>query len=339
MFVQLSRSELIELCRTLRHNLAAGLSVRQVLGQLAERGPLRTRRLAQRMLAVVEQGESFQKAIAAEERTLPRLFRDLAAVGEETGHLPEVLGELERYYILQQQLVRKVVAQCMGPAIQLCLAFLVIALLIFVLGFIAQTRPGGIQPPAVLGLTGAAGAVLFLILSFGSLILAAVLYRTLKPLREKIGFDAILLRVPGVGPCLQAITLGRFCLALHLSLDTPMPIARALRLSLDVTGNTSWTARAKEASKVLRSRKSFAEALASCRVFPTDFLAVVETAEEAGRLPETMRHQADRYYEEATFRLKALSTVITMGVWLVYAIFMIIAIFYIASVYLNALAG
>lgn len=333
----LSRSEMIEFCRSLRHNLSAGLAMRKVFGQLSQRGPVRVRQLSGRILAVLERGDSFQSAIE-NERTLPQLFRALASVGEETGHLPEVLGELEKYFILQQQLVRKVIAQSVAPVLQLIIAFLVIALLIFVLGFIAQTR-GGITPPGVFGLTGGAGAILFLVLSFGSIAMLFVVYRLTKAFRQKIGFDAFIMRVPGVGPCLQSVMLGRFCLALHLTLDTPMAIAKALRLSLDVAGNSTMLKYADSAAKALRSRKSFADALAKCRILPVDFLAIVASAEEAGSLPEAMRHQADRYYEEATYRLKSLTTVFTFFIWLVYAIFMIIAIFYIANIYLSALQG
>lgn len=335
---QLSRAELIELCRVLRHNLAAGLTLRQVCTQLAGRGSPRIRALGKRILASIEKGDSFEAALAGEQQTLPQLFRALAVVGEETGHLPEVLADLEKFFILQQTLVRQAVAQSLAPLIQLGVAFLVIALLIVVLGVIAQTR-GGTGAPSILGQTGVAGGVLFLLLSFGSFVLLFLLYRYLKPLRQKLGFDAFLLRVPGVGPCLESLILGRFCLALHLTLDTPMPIAKALRLSLEVTGNPRLLARADAIAKTLRSRQSLAAALEKCGVFPVDFLAVVETAEEAGRVPEAMRHQADRYYEEATFRLKALTTVLTFLIWLCYAIFMIIAIFYLAGIYLNALGG
>jgi len=334
---QLSRADLIHLCRTLRHNLSAGLALRQVLGQLTRRGRPRVRQFAQRALAVIENGDTFQAAIK-DDLTLPPLFRALAAVGEETGHLPEVLGELEKYFILQQQLVRKAISQSIAPIMQLAFAFLVIALLIFILGMLAQSN-GGVSAPAVLGLTGGAGAVMFLMLSFGSIVMLYLLYHYTKPLRQRLGFDAFLLRVPGIGPCLQSVTLARLCVSLHLTLDTPMPIDKALRLSLEVTGNAALAACANKVGKALRARKTLAQALANCPVLTNDFLAVVETAEEAGRLPETMHHQADRYYEEATFRLKALTTVITFLIWLVYALFMIVAIFYIASMYLKALGG
>ena len=66
---------------------------------------------------------------------------------------------------------------------------------------------------------------------------------------------------------------------------------------------------------------------------------MVATGEEGGRIPEMMRHQADYYAEEASRRLTTLTKALGMAVWLVYAGFMIVAIFSIANIYLSALGG
>jgi type II secretory pathway component PulF len=62
-------------------------------------------------------------------------------------------------------------------------------------------------------------------------------------------------------------------------------------------------------------------------------------AEEGGRVPEMMRHQQRHYHEEAERRLRTLTRAASGAVWLVYAGLMVLAIFRIASVYLNALKG
>ncbi len=97
MFLQrLSADELVVLCRTLRHQLAAGLPIVRILKQQSERGPHRVRLLAGRLLFAVETGTSVSAALEHERDVLPPLFLAMASLGDETGHLPEVLGELER---------------------------------------------------------------------------------------------------------------------------------------------------------------------------------------------------------------------------------------------------
>ena len=86
----------------------------------------------------LEKGESLQDALKEPPERFPPLFLALAAVGEETGHLPEVLQELEKYYLFQQKSWRLVRSTALMPAIQLVLGIGIITVLIFVLGLIAR---------------------------------------------------------------------------------------------------------------------------------------------------------------------------------------------------------
>src|SRR5262249_1120965 len=85
--------------------------------------------------------------------------------------------------------------------IQLVFAFLIITAVLFILGTIAGAQ-GGL---AVLGVRGTGAAVLFLVLSFGSLALIFVAYLVLKrAMRQNETLDRSLLRVPALWPCAGA---------------------------------------------------------------------------------------------------------------------------------------
>src|SRR5690349_12912756 len=99
---RLSLSSLIELCRVLRHYLASGLSLRDVFLQQAQKGPGALRPIAGRIAQELERGTSLEDALKPEAAAFPPLFLALAGVGEQTGMLPEVFGELEKYFTRQQ---------------------------------------------------------------------------------------------------------------------------------------------------------------------------------------------------------------------------------------------
>ena len=333
---KLPLANLIDLCRVLRHNLGAGLTLRAVFKQQGERGLPRVRPLAQRIQTSLESGDSLEVALEREKSAFPPLFLAMATVGEQTGQLPEVFTELEKYYILQQKLRRQLISKSMGPLIQLSLAFFVIALMIFVLGMIGQAHNA--KGPGILGYSGGAGAIVFLLLSFGSIFLLVTIYMILtRTLRHKAAIDAFLLRVPVLGPCIEALVVGRFAVAFYLTLETGMPIKQAVRLSLQATGNAAFTARTGVVLEAIKAGEDLTLALSKCRLFPEQFMSMVAMAEEGGRIPEILRHQAEYYHEESSRRLTTLTKMATGGVWLLYAIFMIVAIFKIASIYLNAL--
>src|SRR5262245_37355123 len=98
---------LIELCRTLRHSLGAGLSVVDVFRSRAERGARALRPLAGRVAQRLAAGDSLTDGLEQESAALPPLFRAMAEAGEQSGNLPEVFAQLEHYYELQQKLGRE----------------------------------------------------------------------------------------------------------------------------------------------------------------------------------------------------------------------------------------
>src|SRR5919109_975343 len=124
---RLPLSSLIELCRALRHNLSAGLSLRDVFRQQARQGTLAVRPVAERMRQVIERGDDLETALLQERKAFPPLFLALASVGERSGNLPEVFRELEKYYVLQQRMWRQFVSLSIWPVFQLVAAIFVIA--------------------------------------------------------------------------------------------------------------------------------------------------------------------------------------------------------------------
>jgi type II secretory pathway component PulF len=333
---QLSPASLVEMCHILRHSLGAGLTLRDTFRQLATRAPGRVRDVSERIRQRLERGDSLEDALKGEEKVLPPLFRAMAQVGERTGHLPEVFTELERYYLQQQKLRREFRSRTLPTLIQLVFAFLIITAVLFILGMIAGMRGG--ETPAVFGVRGSGAGVLFLVLSFGSLALVFVAYLVIKrAMRQNEKLDRLLLRVPALGPCVQALALGRFALALRLTLDSDLPVGKAVRFSLQATGNAAFAARTEAVLAGIKEGEDLTLALGRAQIFPAEFLSMVAIAEEGGRVPEMMSHQADYYHEEANRRMRRLVRVASSVVWLAYAAFMIIAIFQLYGFYFGRL--
>jgi type IV pilus assembly protein PilC len=330
---QVPLSSLVEFCRVLRHNLAAGLTLRRVFRQQAERGPVGIRPVADRVSDDLEQGESLEEALQKEKEYFPPIFLSLVTVGEQTGNLPEVLGELEKYFLLQQKLRRQFFSQIAWPVLELFIAIFVIAGMIYVLAIL-----GSNFDPLQLGYKGESGALKFLFHAFGSLALLVGLYLLVtRVMKQKAKVDELLLRPPILGPCLQAIALMRFCLALRLTMETGMAITTAIRLSMRATGNAAFAARAEIVRESLKGGEDLTAALTSCGLFPSDFLNIMANAEEGGRVPEVMKHQADYYEEEARRRMTILTQACSWGVYGLVSLLIIFMIFRLAMTYIGLL--
>ena len=337
----LSTQNLIDLCRVLRHNLSAGLTLRHVFRQQASGGSRAVRPLAARVLEAIDKGENLSAALDAEKDRLPPLLLAMVKVGEQTGHLPEIFHTLEQHYLLEQKLRRQIIRQSIGTFLQFVLALLVIAGLIFILGAIAQSRPGTPPISIIPGLSGGSGALIFLGVSFGSM---ALLWASGKLFmrypRQVAPVQAFLMRLPGLGPALYSLVMGRFTMALKLTLDSGLSIVKGLKLSLEATGNALFFSKADVIAAALKNGEPLTDALHQSQLFDEEFLHIVAAAEEGGRVPEMMQHQAEYWHEEASRRLTTLASLMTFGMWLCYAGFMIYMIFRIfTGAYLGVLGA
>lgn len=337
---QLSLPDLIDLCRVLKHNLGAGLSILKVMKQQADRGRRSFRAIAGRISVAIQQGSSLSKALEREKDAFPVLFLALVKLGETTGNMPEIFGELEQYYQLELQLKRQFRSQTLLPIVQFIGAVLIVAGVIFVLGLIDPQKP----LLTFFGLGGGAGALAFLGTIFGTLFLLYTIYFLFSRLgRQKAWMDRFLLGVPALGPCLRAILMSRFTVAMQMTLDSGLSIPKALRLSLEATGNAYFASRIDTVVQSLKNGQPLYDSLHESGLFTDDFLEMILTSEESGRVPEMMKHQSQYYHEEASRKMRTLTIVASGGVWLCVAVFVIAMIFKIFGVYLgildNAAAG
>lgn len=342
LFRRLTLTDLIELCRSLRFALNSGIMLREAMDLLATRGTRRVRLFAADVSKELKSGWSLQDALR-KQTVLPPMFTSLAIVGEESGNFPEVLHEMEKYYILRQKLRREFFEHISWPVMQFVAAILIVTLLIYILGILpqAQTANTGEPPldPLGLGLIGPRGAGIFFLSVCGivvGLTLLVVLGRAL--LRRRAIVERVLLAVPLVGPCMRALAISRFCIAGRLMMETSLSILKTLRLALMATDNAAFIAEAPRVESSLRRGNSIVSSFTEARLFPERFLSAVGVGEESGRLTETLRHQGEEYDDEARRRLNWLTRLSSWLVWLGVAAILVTCIFRIfTNIYLGNL--
>jgi type IV pilus assembly protein PilC len=154
---------------------------------------------------------------------------------------------------------------------------------------------------------------------------------------DRAAADAFLLRQPGLGPCLQAWALARFCTALRMSEQAGLPIDQGLALGLEASGNQAFLAQTDTVQNVVRKGDDLTAALRRAGVFPDEFLEVVAVGVESGRLVDVLERQAGHYAEEAGRRMNRLTSTAAYVLWAVVGLIIIMTIFRIYSTYLELL--
>ena len=319
----------------MRYSLASGRMPHDTMQLVATQGPRSVRKLAGRIATDLKSGWGLQDALEKQRGAFPPLFLALTAVGEETGTLPDILAEMEKYYVLRQKLRRDFFQEISWPIFQLVAAVLVIAGLIYVTGTFAAVPAQGAMPadPLGIGLVGKQGAVRFLQLVGGTVLAAAGLFWLLKvALRRRAIVERLLLRLPLIGSCIRTMVLARFCLALHFLLEASLPVRKVLRLAFLASDHPAFIAALPKAEASLRQGHSITASMTAARVFPRDFLGRVAIAEDSGRLAEALEQQALELDDQAKRRLVLLNRLASWLVWLAIAVIITSAIVRLFSV-------
>ncbi|QDU64481.1 Putative type II secretion system protein F [Planctomycetes bacterium Pan216] len=313
---RIATKSLARWCRMLAGYLSAGKRLTDAMEILAKRGPSDSRGFSDYLARRLRSGDSLTKAIRKADQSVPPIFLAMTEVAAKTGRLPEVLKELERYFQLQLSMRRRFLSRIIWPVLQLLSAIFIIAVLILILGIIAEMQNAQAIDIVGLGLQGPSGAAIWLALCFGS---AAIGYGTFWYLRRMLGqanrIDRLLLKIPVLGPCFRTLALARLCLSMNMTMDSSMPAHQAMRLSLVSTENGAYRSLADRVAQEIRNGQTISVSIAKYDVFPEDFLDILESAEESGEVPEAMLRLGRQYDEQAEHQMALVTMVAGWGVW------------------------
>ncbi len=334
------RSEsLALLCRSLGTLLGSGVGIKKSL-EIASRktSDPRCENAMRGVSEAVDEGDEVTTGMRRQGDAFPPLMIDLVSVGEQTGTLPEVLRRLAGHYENMIRMRKTFLRQIRMPMFQLGAAILVIAFLIFILGMIAQTHGG--EPISILpgGLSGASGAIVWLLANamfFGGLFL---LFKwTRQSLITQKFLDSYLLRIPVLGNCLRSFAIARFSWAFAVTQQAGMSIQPSLESSFNATSNGAFIAAYPQVWSLMKAGEPLGDSLAATGLFPDDYLQMVHSAEASGTVPEMLDHLSPQFEEEARLSLQALTTGMGWAVYALVAMFIIFLIFRVASIYIGML--
>lgn len=319
---------LVAWCRALKHSLGAGLDPVKVFKQQGKSGPFALRGIAKELAGKLSKGESLEDALEPHRNRFPPLFVELVAVGEQSGRLEETFSELADYYETTLRVQRDFRSQMAYPAIQFIAAVLIISGLIFILGML-----GSSMDPLGLGLTGTGGAILFLVVCFGTAgALLAFLKLSANSVQWRARIEGMLLIVPAWGPAMLNFAMHRFCIALRMTLEAALRAEKVLHYSFRATSNSAFMNREPQAIAAIKRGGELRDAIRdSGAPFPDDFHDMIVVGEESGEMSELMEKLARSYLDEAARRLKDAARYTSWAIYGLMCILIIFAIFTIAS--------
>lgn len=335
---RLSNKALAELCHRLAVETEAGIDIRRTWQREADSARGRIRPYFAGVRDALGRGESLALALAGTGTIFPPMFLELVHVGEETGTLGRVMRRLERHYRRHVQAQRVFLAAIAWPMIELALAILVIGVLIWVLGEIAR-RQGG-EPVDMLGfgLTGTRGLLIYTnIIMAIALLIGGLVFAMRRGVLWTRALQRALIRLPGVGPCLEKLALARLAWALHLTLNVAIDLRRIVPLALRATQNDRYIRHTDQVVAAVTAGQPLAEALGRTGAFPPGFLDALAVGEESGQIVEATGRLANQYEQEAETAVHVLAVLAGVAVFVFVAAVLIWLIFRLYGSYLGTI--
>jgi type IV pilus assembly protein PilC len=331
---------LATLCRSLATMLDSGVSLLNALKVIERQQRTNVgQRSVKQITDDVRKGNDLAAAFRDQHPYYPELMVEMIEVAERTGALPEVLSGLADHYENLVRLRKTLLGAIAWPVLQLVAAVFIVAGLILVLGWVADSQAGSGQPrfdPLGFGLFGASGAMLWLTYCFGFVGVVFVVYQLLvRGFRQSRAVHGLLLTVPVVGQCMRSFAIARFSWAYALTQQAGMDVKPSLDASLRATNNGAFIAASPQIIAAVMSGEEFATALEISGLFPRQFLEMVRVGESSGTVPETLQRLSPQFEEEARRSLAALSVALGVAIWVMVASMIIFLIFRLAMFYVD----
>ena len=322
IFGTVSTQHLAKFCRQFASYSDAGVDLIRTLTSLEKQfrktalGPV-----IGRLTQAVRRGEAMSEAMGREPKAFDALFLSMMRVAEARGGIPETLRGMADHYDARLRLVRQARSAMIYPIIVCVIAFGVGTLLtMFVIPSLVgiledMTRGKAVSLPMP---TQVLIAFNKFALRLGWWLVPLVVigggFAVIRAYGTKGGkslLDNLALYVPVLGTLLSKIDTARFARTLSTLLEAGVDLTSSLDLTAQTMRLEPFRRMVLDAEQAVVDGTELSVSLRNSYRFDAGVIAIVETGEETGKLPESLAKLAGDYEEQVELMVKNLGSLVT----------------------------
>ena len=264
----------------------------------------------------VMNGDSLADALAKWSSAFSAVNVAMVRAGETGGFLDLVLSQIAEFHARERELLGKVKAAMIYPAILSALMVAVVCFLLtyFIPKFQVLFDEFGKSLPV---LTSVIVAASHAAVKYGAFVIVGVVVivlATRRAIATELGarrLERLLLAVPAVGAVLARFALIRFCRMVGTLVGAGVPLVAALQVARGAIGNMTLADAVNRAIDNVKGGEALSKGLELCpALFPPSVIEMVAVAEESGRLDKELVRQAESNEQELDRRLRMLVAVV-----------------------------
>ena len=323
--IKLKRAEVVLFTEELSDMLSAGLQLEPALKSMENRQELgNLKAVSFKIRQIVRDGVNFSVALKKVSPSFGPLYCSLAAAGEASGALDDILKRQAHYLKTLAELQARLILAMIYPA------FLVLAGIGVSIIFVTTLIP---QLTALIKSSGSeiplGAAILIWLSNFLSswwhvillIFLAAfIFFKTWKDNEaNKPAWDRIKLKLPLIGAVITSRFYVQFLETMANLVGNGLPLLRALELSRDATQNRSLREELDKVIGQVGDGRSFSKALIRNGAFPPLLIDMISVGEQTGKIDQSLRRAAERYDKELDKNLQRIMALVMPTVLIVMA--------------------
>jgi len=333
------RRDVIQFSRNMASLLDAGIPILRALSIQSRFGKRALRAVLKEVIADLEKGSRLSEACTKHPSAFPTFYVYLLRTGEEVGNLSQVMRDTATHMERDEATSSKVKRSLAYPMFVMLLA---VGAIVVMMTFVVPALTSMFQefgrelPPMTRGLIAVSDffEANFFFMVMGVVAIGVGGFFYVKTPGGKRRKDAVMLKIPVIGPAVLKGALSRFCRNMSMLVGAGVPLFDALKLTSETTDNRV----VAESVASVRSRvgdgQLFSQAVAADAIFPKLMPEMIGVGEEAGTLEGQLVRVASFYEEEAERAISqvtgTLTPALTIGVGLVIGL---IAVTIFSSIY------
>lgn len=324
--IKLKRAEVVLFTEELSDMLGAGLQLEPALKSMESRQELgNLKAVSFKIRQIVRDGVNFSVALKKVSPSFGPLYCSLAAAGEASGALDDILKRQAHYLKTLAELQARLILAMIYPAF-LILAGIGVSI-VFVTTLIPQLTQlikssGGEIPlgaAILIGISNFLSKWWLVVLLTG--IASFIFFKAWKDNEaNKATWDRIKLKLPMVGAVITSRFYVQFLETMANLVGNGLPLLRSLELSRDATQNRSLRAALDQVISQVGDGRSFSKALIRNGTFPALLIDMISVGEQTGKIDQSLRRAAERYDKELDKSLQRIMALVMPAVLIVMAV-------------------
>lgn len=303
-------------CRQLHFGLAAGIPMLRAIGMIKDQ--IEHKKLKSILTNVYEeiQKGSALSEVLGQHKEISYMLTAMVEVGEATGNIDQIMGEMAEYYDKQHRQKKTIDAALTYPKFLLAFSIcIVIGLVTFVVPtFVDSILSAGQELPlptqALIAISDFIknNFLLLTVVAIGLYIIKLTLIDTNPKVQyEK---DRFLVTNKKLSPITQQIFTARFARTFALLVQGGMSVMNGLEIAGNAVDNRYIKKMIEECNYMIQKGQGIGDSLETRKIFPKMMTQMMKVGEETGSIDDILKKTSEYYEIEAEFAIKKLTALI-----------------------------